>query len=302
MREHKARAPLRALASKGETQALTELVGYLRQARDELSEDWARRITEAGLLGSMDRKELVAEVTLAYDEYLEALDAGTEEAFRACAQQLLERITPWDVESHELLGIVQWLHDTLTRSLSARYHRDLKHLNRVVDVYEPAANRIASMVAAGLLQEREGTIRQQQETIRALSMPVLQLGERLLGLPIIGAVDAARVRYLTEQLLQEIRVHRAKIVVVDFAGVAAMESDVTSQVVQMVEAARLMGATMIVTGLSSAVAQTLVNIGVDLEKMHVVGDLRGGIEEGQRLLGYQVLALGRLEAREVGTV
>ena len=64
---------------------------------------------------------------------------------------------------------------------------------------------------------------------------------------------------------------------------------------QTVEASRLLGATVIVTGLSPAIAQTLVNIGVDLGKMNTVGDLQGGIEEAERLLGYRV---EQISARE----
>jgi rsbT co-antagonist protein RsbR len=58
-----------------------------------------------------------------------------------------------------------------------------------------------------------------------------------------------------------------------------------------VEAARLLGAHVIVTGLSPEIANTLVNIGVDLGKMSTVGDLQGGIEEAERLLGYKVVAI-----------
>ena len=64
-------------------------------------------------------------------------------------------------------------------------------LNRVLDAYEPAANRIANTVAVGFVQERERIIRQQQEAIRELSTPVLQVRERLLILPIIGVIDSA---------------------------------------------------------------------------------------------------------------
>ncbi len=58
------------------------------------------------------------------------------------------------------------------------------------------------------------------------------------------------------------------------------------------EASRLLGATVIVTGLSPEIAQTLVTIGVDLTKMNTVGDLQGGIEEAERLLGYKVSSIG----------
>src|SRR3989475_7887517 len=81
-------------------------------------------------------------------------------------------------------------------------------------------------------------------------------------------------------------------VVIDITGVAAIDSAVANHLVQTVEASRLLGATVIVTGLSPEIAQTLVTIGVDLTKMHTVGDLQGGIEEAERLLGYRVVPLG----------
>jgi rsbT co-antagonist protein RsbR len=58
--------------------------------------------------------------------------------------------------------------------------------------------------------------------------------------------------------------------------------------VQTVDASRLMGASVIITGLSPEIAQTLVTIGVDLSKMNTIGDLQGGLEEAERLLGYSV--------------
>jgi rsbT co-antagonist protein RsbR len=61
--------------------------------------------------------------------------------------------------------------------------------------------------------------------------------------------------------------------------------------VQTVEASRLVGASVIVTGLSPELSQTLVTIGVDLGKMFTVGDLQGGIEEAEKLLGYKVVLI-----------
>ena len=96
---------------------------------------------------------------------------------------------------------------------------------------------------------------------------------------------------ISEQLLRGIRTNRAKVVVIDITGVAAMDVTVANHLVQTVEASRLLGATVIVTGLSPEIAQTLVTIGVDLGKMNTVGDLQGGIEQAERLLGYKVMAL-----------
>src|SRR5207302_4009381 len=139
---------------------------------------------------------------------------------------------------------------------------------------------------------RERIILTQQDAIRVLPTPVLQVRERLLILPIIAVNDPQRARQLTEQLLRGIRTNRAKVVVIDITGVAAMDSQIANHLVQTVEACRLLGATVIVTGLSPEIAQTLANTGVDLGKMNTAGDLQGGIEGAERLLGYEVVPIG----------
>src|SRR6266498_3446625 len=268
---------------------LRELVSHLRENRTQLREEWARRITDAELLTAMSKEEIFSEATSVYDNYVEVLETGSVEALQAYARSLSERIIPRGVETHEVLGIVLLLRDVLARSLFGKYQSDFALLNSGGDAYEPAANRIASTVGVGFVQERERIIRQQQEAIRELSTPVLQVRDRLLILPIIGVIDPQRARQLTEQLLRGIRANRAKVVVVDITGVPSVDATVANHLVQTVDASRLMGANVIITGLSSEIAQTLVTIGVDLSKMNAVGDLQGGIEEAERWLGYKVM-------------
>jgi rsbT co-antagonist protein RsbR len=268
---------------------LRELVAYLRQMRTELRQEWARRITNAQLLRAMTPDEVFSEVTAVYDNYVDALETGSVETLQDYARDLSERIIRRGVETHEVLGIVLLLRDVLARSLFDRYQEDAVRLNRILDAYEPAANRIAVTVGVSFVEERERVIREQQASIRELSTPVLQLRERLLILPIIGVLDTARARQLTEQLLEAIQANRAKVVVIDITGVATIDLTVANHLVQTVEAARLMGASAIITGLSLRIAQTLVDLGVDLSMMKTVGDLQGGLEEAERLLGYKVI-------------
>jgi rsbT co-antagonist protein RsbR len=85
------------------------------------------------------------------------------------------------------------------------------------------------------------------------------------------------------------------VVVVDITGVPDIDETVANHLVQTVDASRLMGAGVIVTGLSAEIAQTLVTIGVDLSKITTVGDLQGGIEEAERVLGFKVIRSGDAE-------
>jgi rsbT co-antagonist protein RsbR len=272
-----------------DTSLLPELVAHLHDNRSDLRQEWATRIHEAHTLSTMTPQEVFSEVTSVYDNYVEVLETGSVEELRRYARDLSGRIVPRGVETSDVIEIVLLLRDVLARSLFEKYRDDFALLNRVLNAYEPAANRIAITVAGSFVEERERIIRQQQDSLRELSTPVLQVRERLLILPIIGVLDTARAHQLTDQLLHAIRTHRARVVVIDITGVPDVDEAVADHLVKTVDASRLMGAGVIITGLSSEIAQTLVTIGVDLGKMNTVGDLQGGIEEAERLLGFRVV-------------
>ena len=212
-----------AEVTAGDDLLLPELVAHLRERRTQLRREWANRITDESLLSAMTPQEIFSEATSVYDNYVGVLETGSVEALQDYARDLSERIIPRGVETNEVVGIVLLLRDVLARSLFEKYHKDFGLLNRVLDAYEPAANRIANTVAVSFVQERERVIRQQADAIRELSTPVLQVRERLLILPIIGVLDDQRADQLTEQLLGGIRRHRAKVVVIDITGVPEID-------------------------------------------------------------------------------
>ncbi|MBL1263979.1 protoglobin domain-containing protein [Methylomicrobium sp. RS1] len=142
------------------------------------------------------------------------------------------------------------------------------------------------------INRREQLIGKQQEAMRELPTPVLRVRERLLILPVVGVLESYRAHQLTEQLLESIGTTRAKAAIVDITGVPVVDSRVANHLLQTVSAARLMGATVILTGLSSQIAQALVAIGVDLSQVKTTVDLQSGLEEAERLLGYRLVPAG----------
>ncbi len=143
-----------------------------------------------------------------------------------------------------------------------------------------AAHARVSLDNVGLREREQAAA----EAVRELSMPVLVVRERLLIVPLVGELDRARGRQLSDELLHRIRGGRAQAVVIDVTGVPVIEPDVATQLVQTVAACGLLGASVIVTGLSSETTRALVASGVDLRAVHAVADLQRGIEEAQRLL------------------
>jgi PAS domain S-box-containing protein len=177
----------------------------------------------------------------------------------------------------------------ITRDLSERKTVDDDLRRMQTELEARVKKRTGELARSNDSLKGELARRQQaEEAIRALSTPVLPVRERLLILPLIGIVDSNRALQLTEQLLTSIRTFRAKAVVIDITGVPVVDSRVANHLLQTVEAARLMGAMVIVTGISPEIAQTLVRIGIDLSRLLTRTDLMGGLEEAERLIGYRM--------------
>ena len=182
---------------------------------------------------------------------------------------------------------------SIGRRIMARFPKDSGKAFLHFTSFKKVAFFDLGIIVDAMMTDREQTILRQQEAIRELSTPALQVRDRLLILPIIGLLDSYRAKQLTDGLLQAIRAHRAKVVVMDLTGVATVDSKVANHLIQTVAAARLMGATAIVTGLSADVAQSLVTLGVDLSKLNTMGDLQGGIEEAEQILGLSTVRIDR---------
>jgi rsbT co-antagonist protein RsbR len=168
---------------------------------------------------------------------------------------------------------------------------DMPRLESALSAMNGFFDFVTRVVGDRYLSAKEMTIRQQQDAIRELSTPVLELSEGLLLLPIVGVVDSHRARQMTEQLLKAIREHRAKVVVVDITGVPVVDTMVANHLVRATEVARLLGAASVVTGLSAEVARTMVKIGINLSGLHTVGTLRAGIVEANKIIGSQRASL-----------
>jgi rsbT co-antagonist protein RsbR len=194
------------------------------------------------------------------------------------------------------LSFVSWfralsvVRPLILRRVRAALGYDPDRLFPVLDAMGKWFDSTMSVIGDAYLNAKQATILDQQEAIRELSTPVLKLTDGLLLLPVVGVIDSHRARQMTDQLLQSIHAHRAKVVVIDITGVAAVDSMVANHLIQAVEAAGLLGAAAIVTGLSADVAQTVVKIGVDLTRLRTMGDLQGGVSEAMRLLGHRVVA------------
>jgi len=162
----------------------------------------------------------------------------------------------------------------------------------------PREEEVTLLMALEDITSSADLAREQQRLIQQLSSPVLPFQNQVVLVPIIGKLNLERMGQLREKLLESIRRNRTKIVILDITGVVIEpESEGVPQGFrEVLQASRLLGATVILTGISSETAQSLVELAVDQSTVSSVADLERGLDEANRILGYQRIPISELNA------
>jgi len=137
-------------------------------------------------------------------------------------------------------------------------------------------------------------IAQQRRTIIEMETPVIQVWPGILALPIVGSVDTMRAQQMNETLLDRIVATGSEIVLLDVTGVPVIDTAVSKHLLETVAAARLLGAEVLIVGLSTRTALTLVQLGLDLTSVTTRATMAKGLELAFGRLGLEVLPRRRL--------
>jgi rsbT co-antagonist protein RsbR len=114
------------------------------------------------------------------------------------------------------------------------------------------------------LEEKLATIEKQRVAIRELSTPILEVWDGVLCLPVVGIMDTMRSADMTTELLQAIVDKKTRCTIIDITGIDVMDTRTVDHFMRMARAVRLLGAKCVLTGINPHIAQTVVNMGIDL--------------------------------------
>jgi DNA-binding LacI/PurR family transcriptional regulator/anti-anti-sigma regulatory factor len=137
---------------------------------------------------------------------------------------------------------------------------------------------------AARIKLQEEVIQAQKQALKELSTPIIPLLEGIIIMPLIGNIDSLRAQEIMRALLAGISYHRAKVVIIDITGVAMIDTAIASHLHKSIQAARLKGADTIITGISDAVAETVVDLGIDWSAVDTLRDLQTGLLHAIRKL------------------
>jgi rsbT co-antagonist protein RsbR len=266
-----------------------ELSGLLEDNATELKKQWVKEMTDMGLLEKLTPIEIEQQSSAIYDTCVMTLKTGVYEAAKKYAREMAKKGVLEAMTVDQIIMGMLKLRDVYGRFIFFKYQKNVDKLYKVLDVYEPVANRILNIVALAFVEEREMKIKEQQQAMLSLSTPVLQIRDQILILPLIGTIDSARAAQIVEQLLNSIVDTQASVVILDITGVPVIDTAVANHLIKTIQAARMLGANTIITGISPANAQTLVTLGVDLSMMTTRGSLRSGVKLADEMLKLVVV-------------
>jgi anti-anti-sigma regulatory factor/HAMP domain-containing protein len=191
-----------------------------------------------------------------------ALLAGVERLTRG------EYNTRVEAGARNEVGILGRAVNTMAETIEEQT-RGLREQYAVAEAARLEAERTQQHIA-----EQLATIEQQAGVIREMSVPVLPVSNDTLVMPLIGALDTARLGEVQEQALQAIERNHTRHFLLDLTGVLMVDSQVAQGLLRVVQAARMLGAQVTLIGIRPEVAQSMVTLGVEGSTFHTARDLQ----------------------------
>lgn len=164
--------------------------------------------------------------------------------------------------------------------------KDPKKMHAEAMIMGNLIDKLALQTIETFVASREKMLKEQAEALE-FSNPMITVWDNLIAFPLQGILDTDRMGKFTIDMLNAIVDHEARVVIVDLTAIPAMDTATCNRLIQAIEAARLMGAEAIITGISASVAAIIVQLGVDL-KATTLRELREGIEYAFKVLNLKV--------------
>ena len=186
--------------------------------------------------------------------------------------------------SLRMFGRIVYDHLTETGEINKENHME------AVEEFDQWISPMYNEIVQAYAKTWEKTVSLQKIALQELSAPLIPVFEKISVMPLVGTIDTERARLIMENLLTGVVKHRAEVVLIDITGVPVVDTMVAHHIIQASEAVRLVGAQCMLVGIRPEIAQTIVNLGIDLNQFSTNSTLRKGIEKALEMTNRKIVS------------
>ncbi len=271
-----------------------ESEAYIEQLTDQIP-------SRAGSsYAAIPRDQLLASARQAVTAWQAALDSGDGTPVYEYARSIGQRRAEAHVTMDEIMRVVDILRETVWQALGRAYAAgdwDMPVVANIEHWLHEMRNGVVRSYGVTLdqseqnLAEREQAIEYQRRLIQELSVPIVPIDEGVLVLPLVGAIDSRRASQVMEAALDKIVEFQADVLILDITGVPLVDTGVANYLLQMARAVKLLGAQIVLVGIGAEIAQTMVQLGVELRDVTTRSNLQAGIAFALARRGFAISPL-----------
>ena len=293
---------MRAQSTNGDSVSESSVLieEFLRESRDKLLSAWVQdQLSAPGFRADLlSERQLRAESERFLDALREAVAADSAEGglsnpawdpVRGLLSELSHSRANDGFTPTETATFVFSLKQPIFTGLMDKHGDRPQAFGAAVWTVTRLLDALGLFTAEAFLRRREDVIRRQQEELIELSTPVVELWDGVVALPLIGTLDSARTQGIMESLLERIIETDSTIAILDITGVPTVDTLVAQHLLKTVAAARLMGADCIISGIRPQIAQTIVQLGLDLSGVTTKASLADAITTALEITGFEIV-------------
>ncbi|KSU58094.1 RsbR protein [[Bacillus] enclensis] len=269
----------------------TQITDYIQSNKSDLTDVWMERMKEEA-----DEKfiQVVSDQIFAKTshEFVEMIASNLRDSneFSSRLEDFAEKVVrfgwPLTFVTSALSTFAKVVYEGMKKD---NLIKEENHAEQV-EIFDKWVTPMYNKVISAYTESWERTVSLQKIALQELSAPLIPVFEKISVMPLVGTIDTERARLIMENLLNGVVKHRAEVVLIDITGVPVVDTMVAHHIIQAADAVRLVGAKCMLVGIRPEIAQTIVNLGIDLNQFSTNSTLRKGIEKALEMTDRKIVS------------
>lgn len=271
----------------------TEVVNFIKEHKGDLLENWmaAMKISSHERSLNLISDDVFKDISHEFIEVAVSNIIDSENGFNQKVERFTERVVRIGWELVFLMDGLSTLKSLVLELMQKEKDYSSEEVIELITEIDRWVAPMTNQIIESYSNNWEKTVSLQKVALQELSAPLIPVFEKISVMPLVGTIDTDRARLIMENLLSGVVKHRSEVVLIDITGVPVVDTMVAHHIIQAADAVRLVGSRCMLVGIRPEIAQTIVNLGINLNQITTTSTLQKGIEKAMEFTNRKIVVL-----------